>query len=191
MRRGKVQIAAGMLCLLGAAPISGDPATADPRPLADELLPNPVGLKCGAVIREVRGGELDVKKLNEICSHVAANFHRYTKAQELREDHRERFEWSFSFLPEGDCPRCLNDTSSRFKGHSIRFKVLGLTDLHHQYTFMISDESDKHFQHTFVHELFHAMSMYYGVYRNHIGNYRQKTRIDEEHAVRFTAWLRY
>lgn len=171
-------------------------ATADQKmvghmaPFPKEKLANPVTLDCGATVQEARGINLDYAHLNAMCTHAYSNFFKYIDAKGLKYNHRAPFRWSLSFLPEDNCYRCLNDEKYRFKHRFVKGRLIGYTDKDHRYAFM-SNIRDQEFNDTFVHELFHSMSMYYGVYSNHPGNNAQKTAADEKLAVEFTSWLGY
>jgi hypothetical protein len=86
----------------------------------------------------------------------------------------------------------LNDETYRFRYRFVKgITVTGYTDRSEKYSFAISDTSDSEFKVTFVHEMFHAMSMFYGVYENHPGTLSDKSRADEILAQEFTVWLGY
>jgi hypothetical protein len=163
-------------------------------PFSSELLDKYIKLDCGAMIQEVRGGPLDYAKLNSLCSHARSNFFKFvdSKKQSTFDNREDKFTWNISFLPIGSCYRCLNDESYRFKDRFIKgITVTGYTDRSAKYSFAISNTGDSEFTVTFVHEMFHAMSMYYGVYENHPGDYAAKSRADETLAQEFTVWLGY
>lgn len=159
-------------------------------PLPSERLDNPVTLDCGATVQEARGISLDYSRLNAMCTHALSNFFKFTKAKNLRENHTDPFSWNLSFLPEDNCYRCLNDETHRFRYRFVHGHLIGYTDKDERYAFM-SSVYDSEFNTTFVHELFHSMSMYYGVYDNHPGDYSEKTNKDEGLAQEFTEWLGY
>jgi hypothetical protein len=159
-------------------------------PLSGEKLEQPVALDCGAIIQEVRGFHPNYAVLNSMCTHAYSNFFKFVKAKGLQYNHSEQFQWNLSFLPEERCYRCLNDEAYRFRHRHVQGYLIGYTDRDERYAFM-SNVVDGEFNTTFVHELFHAMSMYYGVYDNHPGNYAQKTAQDEKLAQDFTEWLGY
>lgn len=54
---------------------------------------------------------------------------------------------------------------------------------------MFSDSRDADFALTFVRELFHAMSMFYGIFENQVGSWDGRNWIEERLAEDFTAWL--
>lgn len=167
-----------------------DRVVGHPTPFQNELLRNPVMLECGVTIREVRGGSLNYAQLNSMCTHAYSNFFRYIEARGLRVNHHDSFSWNISFLPEGICYRCLNDEKYRFNNRFIGGKVIGYTSRNDQYAFITSTQ-DSEFNVTFIHEMFHSMSMFYGVYDNHYGSWTCKTEADEILAVEFTEWLGY
>lgn len=163
------------------------------KPLPEELLDKPVRI-CGVSIREVRGATFSSEKVDELkarCAHAEQNFFRFAEYKGLELKHKQPFEWSFSFLPEASCYRCLNDTSHRFKERFVSGNVIGYTDKDRKYSWMLSAHWDREFNTTFVHELFHALSMHYGVYDSHPGTLEQKTEVDEALAQEFTEGLGY
>jgi hypothetical protein len=167
-----------------------DKVVRHPTPFQNELLENPVVLDCGLTIREVRGSSINYAQLNSMCTHAYSNFFEYINAKGLRASHHNPFVWNASFLPEDTCYRCLNDERYRFNNRFISGKVIGYTSRNDQYAFITSIQ-DSEFSITFVHEIFHSMSMYYGVYDNHSGSWSQKTKTDEKLASEFTEWLGY
>jgi len=158
------------------------------KPLPNELLNNPIHLDCGLSIREARGGP--PPELETQCLHAKKNFFRFINFKGIK-PREANFAWSMSFLPEGKCYRCLNDTSYRFKYRFIPGNVIGYTGKDEQYSWVISDYKDPQFNVTFVHELFHALSMHYGVYDSHPGSLKDKTNRDEILAQEFTEGLGY
>lgn len=161
-----------------------------PTPLTNELLETPVTLNCGATVREVRGSAQDYNHLNDMCTHVALNFFKYIEARGLRTQRNDPFNWNIAFLPVDTSYRSLNDESYRFHNRFIGGLVIGYTSRNDRYAFM-SSVRDSEFDTTFVHEMFHSMSMHYGVYDNHPGSWQEKTEADERYAVEFTEWLGY
>lgn len=159
-------------------------------PFPEEMLESPVTLDCGARVQEVRGASMNYPRLNSMCTHAYTNFFKFIEAKGLKTKHRERFHWNVSFLPENTCYRCLNDENYRFRHRHVRGRLIGYTDKNAGYAFM-SSRRDHEFNTTFVHELFHSLSMYYGVYDNHPGGWPEKTAADERLAQDFTEWLGY
>lgn len=183
--------------LLALVSVAGS-ALADERvvgpmtPLPEELLLTPVVLDCGATIREVRGGSPDMARLNRLCTHAFTNFFTFVRDMRHLEVIREDdFDWNVSFLPDASCFRCLNDERHRFRGRFVRGNLTGFTDRDLAYIFMISDPNDREFRVTFVHELFHAMSMFYGIFDRHPGDWTEKAAADDRLAADFTDWLGY
>lgn len=82
----------------------------------------------------------------------------------------------------------MNDIKYRFYNRSMRFELTGLTRANIGYTFNISNMNDPQFVVSFVHELFHAMSYHYGLFKNHPGNQSQKIARDEMYAEEFTLY---
>ncbi len=160
-------------------------------PLQNEFLENPVALDCGVTVQEVRGSlPQSYRLLNRMCTLAYSNFFKFVEAKGLRVNHHNSFKWNVSFLPEGTCYRCLNDEQYRFSNRFISGAVIGYTSRNDRYAF-ITNIYDNEFDVTFVHEMFHSMSMYYGVYDNHPGSWTNKTKADEKLASEFTEWLGY
>jgi hypothetical protein len=161
-------------------------------PLDHELLSPEIRLDCGVVVRERQGKPVSVEALNNMCTYALRNFPKFVEEKKLRTNRNTgAFSWSLSILPESHCYRCLNDVKYRFRYRMIKADVIGYTEKNARYSFILNDESDKVYNVTFVHEMFHAMSMFYGVYDNHPGNWGQKTERDERLAKEFTNWLGY
>jgi len=178
------------IILIASLSMASDRVVGHMTPFPSETLDTPVTLDCGASIEEVRGGKLDYAKLNSLCTHAASNFFRFVDAKGLKTgDRSQAFSWSVSFLPGASCYRCLNDEDYRFHNRFVKGYVTGYTDLNSRFSFVIS--KSRELKVTFVHEMFHAMSMFYGVYENHTGNYSEKTAKDEALAQEFTEWLGY
>lgn len=167
-----------------------DRTVGHPTPFQSELLENPVVLDCGATIREVRGSSQNYAQLNSMCTHAYSNFFQFIAAKGLRVNNHDPFQWNISFLPEATCYRCLNDEKYRFNNRFIGGAVIGYTSRNDRYAF-ISSTRDSQSNVTFVHEMFHSMSMFYGVYDNHSGSWSRKTEADERLATEFTEWLGY
>jgi hypothetical protein len=159
-------------------------------PLPNELLDNPVTLDCGITVQEVRGN-VNFNKINSMCTYAYTKFWKFITKRGIETNGREGFFWNISFIPEGSCYRCLNDDEFRFKYRNVKGPLVGYTDRDQRYAFMLSNSNDAEFNVTFVHELFHSMSMYYGIYDNHPGNWSEKTLADEILAEEFTEWIGY
>lgn len=159
-------------------------------PLPQEQLSSPIRLSCGILISEISNADLNYKTLNKLCSFSVEKFFIFIHNKKLQPHHNSPFVWNISFLPEGSCYRCLNDQQYRFYNRYVAGNVIGYTDGNIHYIFMISNINDPEFNVTFVHEVFHAMSMFYGIYNNHPGNYANKSKIDDVLAEEFTSWLR-
>lgn len=112
----------------------------------------PIHLSCGLVIVEapdkLRKLSLSLEKLNKLCT-LAVNSYGA----------KQGFHWKAAFVSKGDCSRCLN--GERFK--NVDNDLAGFTVFKYQILFVISDMDDVEFETTFVHEIFHALQMYYNV----------------------------
>lgn len=159
-------------------------------PFPEEMLDPPVTLTCGATVREARSFTPDYRRLNRLCTRATTHFFPFIERKGLEVTHREPFAWGISFLPERTCYRCLNDEAYRFRYRQAKGAVIGYTDKNSEYFFMTTIV-DREFSVTFVHELFHALSMFYGIYDAHPGSWESKAAADEKLAVEFTEWLGY
>lgn len=160
-------------------------------PFSEELLTEPINLDCGLSIVEKRGGKkLNVNKLNTMCDNVLKKFPQFIKKKGINVEFTY-FDWKMSILPESSNYRCLNDLKYRFKYRQFQGDVIGYTDYNSKYSFVLNDITDSQFNITFVHELFHAMSMYSGAYESHSYNWQNRSSIDESLAQEFTEWLGY
>lgn len=175
--------------LLLSAPLCAQNATSI-KPLESEKLDNIIILDCGLKVQEING-YISVKSLNRMCTYAYSNFFKFSKAKGLKINHRQKFNWNASFIPEGSCYRCLNDLKFRFRDRQIKTPVVGYTYDIGSYLFVFSDSNDPIFSQIFVHELFHSFSMFYGVFENHKGSLVDKRNTDEELAEEFTSWLGY
>lgn len=178
------------IVLVASTALADGMVVGHPTPLSRELLESPVTLDCGATVRESRGSVQDYKHLNDMCTHAALNFFKYINARNLKAQNDLPFTWNISFLPIDNGYRSLNDEEFRFNNRFIGGRVIGYTDRNDRYAYM-SSVHDREFDTTFVHEMFHAMSMHYGVYDNHPGTWMEKTEADERCAQEFTEWLGY
>lgn len=160
-----------------------------PTPFQSEMI-NPIELNCGLVIREIQNTNQDYTILNKMCTSAYVNFFKYIKLKNLKVNNLKHFNWNISFLNESTCYRCLNDEKYRFKNRFISGEVIGYTSKNDHWIF-ITSTNDSEFNVTFMHELFHSMSMFYGIYDNHHGSWVRKTEIDEILAQEFTEWLGY
>lgn len=162
-------------------------------PLPHELLVNPIKLQCGLVIREWRGtipSLTEIKKLNLLCDVAKKAFVPFLAQHDIKPQHNKPFVWNLSIIPDGRCYRCMHDLHYRFKQRSIRSELWGYTGLFEEYIFTVSNTSMRYYNVIFTHELFHAFSMYYGVYTSHHPfDNRIRSAKDEKLAVGFTQYL--
>jgi hypothetical protein len=147
------------------------------KPLPEELLKNPVTLKCGVTIIEnieKRNGDIvsseltdkDITVLNAVCSKVSSNYNSFISSHRMGLPKSEIFFWEASLLPDTNNYRCLNDTRYRFYSRRIQegnVPVDGYTDAIHWHTFSLSNRNSKFFKTVFAHEIFHAMNIFNGI----------------------------
>jgi hypothetical protein len=162
-------------------------------PLPEERLREPIPLACGAVIREIRGGNsINLDVLNRICSEVSSSFLPFLEAQGIEPRVSTPFAWDLSFLPSGDCYRCLNDERYRFRHRVVLDRdLIGYTDVSERTIFLTSDAWDAAFRLVFVHELFHAFSMHYRLFADRSLPWQERYVAEEALAGDFTEWLGY
>jgi len=162
-------------------------------PLPEELLKEPIALDCGAVIREIRGGNtINLDVLNRLCSEVTSSFEPFLRAQGVQVRLEGPFVWDLSFLPSGDCYRCLNDVRFRFRHRVVLDRdLIGYTDVAEKTIFLTSNAWNAAFRLVFVHELFHALSIHYRVLADRPGTWQERYVAEEELAGDFTEWLGY
>ena len=169
-------------------------------PLADEMLSKPITLsdKCdGVVVREWRetdpGTEATpaaIRVMDRLCNRALGAFERFTDRHGLERVHSLPFSWSVSVLPDEDCYRCLNDLTYRFSTRFAQIEVWGYTSLTHRFIFVLNQvqvngKPGLLWQKVWVHELFHALSMYYGIFESHAGTAAKRVKIDERYAKKF------
>jgi len=161
--------------------------------LPEELLKEPIHLTCGAVIREMRGGNtINLEVLNRICSEAKSSFEPFLAAQGIAVQQASPFAWNLSFLPSGDCYRCLNDERYRFRHRVVLDRnLIGYTDVAERTIFLTSDAWDAAFRLVFVHELFHAFSIHYRLLADSPGTWQERYVAEEVLAGDFTEWLGY
>jgi len=127
-------------------------------PYPEDKLSKPIYLndKCSAVSIEEWTDKTkpDIKKISKLCNIAVNNFER----------HGRQFKWQLSFLPDGYCYRCLNDIEYRFVERNNKKYIDAYTSQTYRYSFLPNDVKNKKFDLYFVHELYHALSMFYGMY---------------------------
>lgn len=161
-------------------------------PLENEQLPCPVVLDCGANIIEWRSvTQKDIQQLNKLCTHALSNFFIFAKRKGKELPINYNFYAKLSLIPYGTNYRDLNDLTYRFRYRTIQSEVSGYTDYISRFSFIFSDQMHREFKTTFVHELFHSMSIYYGLYDLYPGSTNDKVTNNEELAIEFTEWLGY
>lgn len=160
-------------------------------PLSSELLPYPMALKCGAVVKEWRGSLASYKSrmqtANNLCSFTKKHFFEFIHSKGY-ESKNAPFRYSIAMLPVDSKYRSLNDKEYRFVNRAgVQGEISGYTSHTSRYVFNVGDIDDYEFDVSFVHELFHAMSHHYGVLDQHQGSGRpEKTTKDEQLAQEFT-----
>jgi len=176
----------------------------DPRP--DELLATPINLDCpGVQIIEWRPSvqfpttsgpsPKAIQALNEICKLVFDNFYLFAQQNSLTIKHNNQFVWYLCLMPGsakygGREPRNLNDHFGRFYARpplDENVYYAGWTAHQRHKIFMKNDVLDETGEinpitlTVFAHELFHALSWYYGIFHD--------PEVDETLAQEFTQYL--
>jgi hypothetical protein len=177
------------LMLLASLAIADQRVVGHMQPFSEERLSHPVQLRCGVTIYEWRGIGINRGHANKLCSLAVDNFVPYLKTKHLKPVHDNPFRWSMALIPDGRCYRCMNDVKWRFINRPIRVYVTGYTSFTQRWLFMLGNTNRRDFDVTMVHELFHAMSYYYGVLDQHPGSEYEQIARDERLAVGFTLWL--
>jgi len=155
-------------------------------PFPEEQLAKPIYLKddcAGVVITEWQGIKPpSTERLSKLCNLARQNFACFINSKGINTNSSERFIWRISFIPIGSCYRCLNDTEYRFYDRAVK-NVWGYTSYNHRYTFVLSEVNYPVFERVFLHELFHAMSIFYGVFDNN--------GVDDDERISNDEWLAY
>jgi len=134
------------------------------QPLASERLNNPIELDCGIFIKEWRGGKKDIKLVNKLCSKSLDYYPAFLKKHNLKRKHTWIFRFSMALVPDGRCSRCMNDLDDRFVERPQQSILIGYTSANQRWTYLIGDTYHPEFKVTFVHELFHALNVFYGLW---------------------------
>lgn len=152
-------------------------------PFFEEILLQPVELKCGAVVMEWQGkhSDQDVDRLNYLCSYAEKKFWEFIKNKGFDIKRNRDFHFQVSLLADGTGYRQLNDLRYRFQNRfGARGKeVWGYVYRDTHYLFVFNDVDAWNFDDIFIHELFHALSIYYGLFDSH------SNKVDEQLALEF------
>ena len=183
-------------CLIGLAllviPVTAqaDKMVGYIKPLPEELLANPIYLSCGATIREWRGSRIDIEYVDQLCSLALNSFRPFVENEGWSVPEKGPFSFDVALLPDTTAYRGLNDTRWRFAYRATQNEVWGYTSHTNSYIFITSDTKSPEFASTFVHELFHAMSLYFGLFETFPGTMNQQFEQDEILARKFEAIAR-
>lgn len=183
------------LLLLASTAHADDKVVGHMTPLPDELLQQPITLSCGVTIREWHGdsrpSQGTIKMMDGLCSKALENFKPFLKSKGLHAPRSGPLVWNWSLMRDGYCYRCMNDIKFRFAYRFVRQELWGYTGRDQEYSFTVSAVKMPLYRKIFTHEMFHAMSMYYGLYNQHSSNDYVKTDVDEKLAVDFTTYMGY
>jgi hypothetical protein len=163
-------------------------------PLPKDVLRVPIHLygKCSnVVINELNGNFTadNIYSLSKLCNIATDNFAKFLSQQGIEVDDSPKFEWKISVLKDGNCYRCINDTRYRFRDRFIKDDVWAYTSKTYERTFVLNDLSIYGYDTFFVHEMFHALSIYYSVFDGHADRDDKRAKEDERLARKFTRWL--
>lgn len=155
-------------------------------PFKNELLNKPINLCENVKLVELHRSISDrqLQDLQETCIVATSNFNRFLDYKNLDQRDIAGFKWQVSFLPIDSQYRHLNDLKYRFINRS-HFKnvstIPGYNNPQIKMLFVQDDLEDEHTKTIFAHELFHAMSWQFGIFRN--------VEADEKLAVEFTNFI--
>ncbi len=185
-------------------------------PLPEERLSEPIKLsKCpGLKVVEWRPSqnfeattgpsEKAIKILNNTCFLAINNFSKFLITKNIKINVQKQFYQKISLIPalenrDGAKPRNLNDVQFRFSTRpkeympdGTLYSIWGFTAHRSNFIFIRNDVLHKdgsinnRFVTIFAHEIFHAMSWYYGLYQIYE---REPAVEDEEMAVLFTQFI--
>jgi hypothetical protein len=152
--------------------------------------------------------EKTIDVLNKVCKQSQKMFVNFVSSYNLKVDTSLEFRYTVSILPwnafdaagkvwgpgDGDDYRALQDTkwrfNTRFQANDPIKEYLGWTERSLHHLFVLNDVLDHEKNHdsfidVFAHELFHAMSEYYGLYSSLSENVSIRQNIDEKLADKF------
>lgn len=185
-----------LILLIAFPAVADDKVYGHMAPLNSEKLPQTISLDCGARIVEWQGkvDKAAVAKMNKLCDIAVANFEPFLRSRSLdKKHHFPFFAYEISLLIRGNDYRQLNDYTYRFNGRNSIQKLIayyGWTADHN--VFIMNDTNHPEFDITFVHELFHAQSFFYGLYyTHHESNNNIRSRVDEQLARSFENYVRH
>ncbi len=158
------------------------------------------------IMRSTAPTKKNIKILDDICNHVMKNVVKFVKSKNYSlNDDISNFNTSVCIMPAnlhrfGRSPRNLNDIKYRFSTRSKSYtpdgrlySIWGYYQRYNNHIYIRNDvllndgvTANNDFKTTFAHELFHAISYYYGVYYQHNGN---KSGVEEKLAEDFTEYL--
>lgn len=139
-----------------------------------------------------------IKVINEICNLSLNKFPEFAKKKGfVIKSVDEKFHTTICMMPadvydQGTAPRNLNDLKFRFAKRTIRYPLWGYFQRQQNYLYLRNDvlrnngRINYRFKTVFAHELYHALSYYYGIYYQYSGD---KNKIDEQLAQDFSAYL--
>ena len=172
-------------------------------PLPNEKLQNPITLtqECKNV-RIVEWKESDsaeskmtkahIETLDKLCRYAILKFPEFLKSRGLKMNHQSDFQTSISLLPIDTEFRNLNDLQFRFSTRSVTYdengdpyQIYGYFQRKTNHIYVRNDVAEDA-KVVFLHELFHAASLYYGVYYQYP---IKRASTDENMAKEFTKFI--
>ena len=158
-------------------------------PLPEELLNEPINLNCGGVINEWRGSEPNRALAEKYCTLAVTKFVPYLRSRGIDFEPKGEFHFDMAMLPDTFEYRGINDRDYRFAYRNADYAVTGYTSKTNRYLFNIANTNDPEWRVSFTHEMFHAMSFYWGLWDTHPGGSQDKLEREEDLAVGFTVYL--
>lgn len=163
-------------------------------PLPSEALDQPITLQdcSGLTIEEWRGSVTDdkaLKKLNAICKRAIAEFESFIKSKGLKKRNNSNFKYHVALLPDTKNYRGMNDMKFRFADRFVKKELWAYTSRDNRYIFMVSSVDIPEMPSIFSHELFHALSMHYGIFDAHANTDSERVAKDEKLALEFEKYL--
>jgi hypothetical protein len=178
------------------------------QPTPDERLDNPIYLSgpCSDVkvvewryrpgYSESTGpSPKSIRILKKLCKLAVREFPDFVENKGFKLEHDRSFRTTLSLIPTNSKPRNLNDLKYRFFERYQQFALLGYHHRSTNYTFVMhnvlksNETPNSKFKTVYVHELYHALANYYGVFHQYSDNLDTASRIDEALAMEFTAHL--
>lgn len=178
------------------------------QPTPDERLDDPISLSgpcSGVKIVEWRyrpgysestgPSPKSLRILKKYCKIAVKEFSTFVESKGFKLEHNRSFKTTISLIPTDSEPRNLNDLKYRFAKRYQQYPLLGYYHRSTNYTFVMHDvlkpneRPNFKFKTVYVHELYHALANYYGIFHQYSDNLDTASKIDEALAMEFTHHL--